>query len=185
MHLFLKSALILGVSSLLTLAHPPSAEARERRTDGPKGSEWGPTEHWAAGEAQIGLHFGALLSPGSSRGNSFSLGIDADYRPDDLFGVRFAYFQGVQSPRSSLFNLTPLIHTVFYNSRPYALFGPGVGLVKVDGDLKAKFNLAAGIGADFMFTDNVGMGLEYVWNILFDSSDLHFIGARLIYSFNL
>jgi len=153
------------------------------RTDGPSGAEYGKFDYLMDGGIQAGFHFGTLLNSDTDRDASFSLGGDIDYRPDELFGLRLAYFQGLNSPRSSLINLTPHIHSRFYNAEPYVLFGPGVAFVSQNGDLKTKFNLATGAGIDFMFTERLGLGLEYIWNSLIDANDLHLIGARIVFNF--
>lgn len=168
--------------SLLIFLCGASLSAAERRTDGPPGSEYGPFPTFD-GEAQIGLHFGAMLDTENSDDSSFSLGADLDYRPFALFGFRATYLQSIQKPRTSLISLTPLLHTEISNFRPYVSFGPGVAIINRT-DTEAKFAITGGIGGDFLMTDNLGLGLEYVYAALFDAIDLHQVGARVFYSFN-
>lgn len=167
-------------STSLLLSAP--AFSAVKRTDGPPGSEYG-DPHILEGELQIGLHFGALLSNRSSHNSSFSIGGDVDWRPYDLFGFRISGYQGLQKPRSTLISLTPLAHTDFSNLRPYVLFGPGLGLFDIDGDYKAKFLITAGLGADVMLTERIGLGVEYGYHSVFDLKDYHLVGARVLISF--
>jgi len=157
--------------------------AGQKRTNGPPGSEYGDFNQVLNGDLQVGLHFGTLVNPTTDRNSSFSLGADLDYRPYEVFGFRASYFQGMNSPRASVFSLTPLMHFEYSNMHSYVLAGPGIALVNQNHQTKTKFEFAAGLGADFMLNDYLGLGVEYVWNSIIDASDLHLIGARTVIAF--
>ena len=169
------------ISLLLISTAATSLQAvSEKRTDGPPGSEYGDFSAWE-GQFQIGGRFGAsLLSNGDK--TSFMVGADFDYRPFDLFGFRLSYEQALQKPRFSLIQLTPLIHTEFSNLRPYIFFGPGLAIAS-EADKKLKFSIAGGIGGDFMLMEKLGFGMLWTYYTLFDSVDVHTIGARISYWF--
>jgi len=173
------------VFALAFISFTGCASKNYKTTKGPVGSEWGPNS-WSAnsGEYQVGAHFGAQLNTDDSDRSSFGLGVDFDYRPDDLFGLRFTYLQGIDDPKPSLMSLTPLLHTQYSNLRPMLYFGPGIGLVKSSsGNREAKFGFMTGLGADFQFVDHFGMGILWQYNILFDAQDFQHVGARLYYIF--
>lgn len=155
-----------------------------KTTKGPVGTEWG-SNSWSSmnGEFQVGAQFGAELNTDDSDKSSFGLGLDVDYRPDDLFGLRLTYLQGVDNPSPSLIGLTPLAHFQYSNFRPMLYFGPGVGIVKSSsGNREAKFGFMTGVGADFQFVEHFGMGILWQYNILFNAQDFQHIGARLYYT---
>jgi len=158
-----------------------SANAKEKRTDGPPGSEYA---DWSKieGELQIGAHFGATVPTATSRNARIAIGADVDYRPYDLFGIRLNFFQGLQVPRSTLIGVTPLVQSRFSNLRPYALFGPGLGVMNYR-TTELRFVISTGVGADFMITDHFGFGMAAIYHFIFDSSDLATITARFMYSF--
>lgn len=161
-----------------------SFEADRKRTDGPEGSEYGdPGGSSFDGDIQLGLNFGATINEDTDQEASFTLGADVDFRPYDIFGFRLAYLHAVTKPRSAVVNLMPTAHFQFANALPYLLAGPGIGIVSINGDRKIKFNIGLGGGLDFMFNDRFGLGMFYQYNILFDTNDLHIIGARLIIGF--
>jgi hypothetical protein len=149
------------------------------RTDGPAGSEYGPSRIWE-GELLLGARFGAVAS---SKSSSLMVGADVDYRPLELFGFQLSYHQALQKKgRVALLNFTPLAYWEYSNLRPYALFGPGLAFYKAESS-QIKFSLNAGGGADFMLSENLGAGMNYTYHLLFDGRDRHSIGARLVFSF--
>jgi hypothetical protein len=176
MLLWRMSHLLLGFLGLSLLVTAP-----ERRTDGPPGSEFGDFSSWD-GQFSLGGKFGAsLLSNGDK--TSFAVGVDADYRPNDLFGFKLSFDQGLQTPRATLFQMTPFVHTEYSNVKPYALFGPGMAFFTGRGDTKLKFSLAAGVGADFMLRDTLGFGMQWTYVNILDSVDVHTLMTRISYWF--
>lgn len=169
------------VASSISLFNFQNVFASEKRTDGKPGSEYADFPSFE-GNFSLGAHFGALLSTRSKSSSSFLLGADADYRPFALFGMRFSYFQGVQSPRSSIFSLAPLVHTKISNFHPYLLGGPGVAIVTTP-DTKAKFLVSFGLGGDIELIEHFQLGMVWMYHAIFDSSDEHSISARISYSF--
>lgn len=152
-----------------------------KRTDGKEGSEWGDFSLWG-GEFQVGAQFGAIVFNNDTDSN-ISLGVDFDYRPAELFGIRLTYLQGLQSPRISDFSITPLVHTRYSNLRPYAFFGPGIAIVNFNNDTTAKFMFDFGAGADIEIVDQFSIGMLYTYHLVFDVSDHHSITARVAYVF--
>ena len=166
----------------LCIFSPKGLLAETPRTDGPEGSEYG-SPSLLEGELMLGARFGALLNNRYSSATSVLLGGDIDYRPLDLFGFQLSYHQGLQKKgRLALFNFTPIMHWEYSNLRPYALFGPGLAFYKQSGT-QTKFSLNAGGGADFMLSENFGVGLNYTYHLLFDSVDRQSLVARVVYSF--
>lgn len=165
-------------AAFLTLSSPLSA--KDKRTDGPAGSEFGDFKNWD-GQLQIGARFGASFLTNGDK-TSFLLGADADYRPADIFGFRLNFEQSLQSPRLSLIHFTPLIHTEYSNFKPYLFFGPGVTVVSGD-DTAAKFSLATGVGGDFMLTEKIGFGMLWTYYMIFDSVDATSLAARFSFWF--
>ena len=157
-----------------------SLNAQEKRTDGPPGSEYGDFDDWD-GTTQLGIHFGANVDAISDE-TSLSLGLDFDYRPTDLFGIRASFEQGVQKPRHSTFFLNPLIHNEYSNLNWYVNFGPGLTLLDLP-ERKARFLVSMGAGGDFMFNEKIGIGLFWNYSFVFGTSDMHHIGTRLSYQF--
>jgi len=177
-----KNASLLGLAlSLLFSLQAEKVSAQDRRTDGPPGSEYADFSNMR-GQLSIGGHFGALL-PSTGNGSSFLVGADADFRPYDLFGLRFTYHQGLQSPRGSVFALTPVVYSEFSNLIPYAFFGPGIAITNNRGGTKLKFSISMGAGADVLLIDHFGVGMLYMYNALLDSPDFHDLGARISYWF--
>lgn len=157
------------------------ASKTKLRTDGKKGEEYGKFDDLFEGEMQFGLQFGSLINTGDGSDSSFAVGGDVDYRPYELFGLRVTGLYGIDSPTPAIVSFTPLIHNEYSNFRPYALLGPGLGYIKDSrGDRKLRFNISAGGGADIMLTNYAGIGLLYQWNVLFQASDYHQIGARFV-----
>jgi len=160
-----------------------STISAQPRTDGPPGSEYGPP-HWAGGQFQAGLVFGSMFRLGEGSGSSLAAGLDLDYRPYDLFGLRASYTHSFQNHRGNVALLAPLIHGEFANLKPHLSFGPGIATVKfADGNRKLRFALGATIGGDVMVTDLIGVGLLYQYATLIDGPDLHNIAARVVFSF--
>ncbi len=174
-----KSFLVALLSVLFSL--PYSSEAKEKRTDGPPGSEYGDFKNWD-GDMSVGAHFGALLTNRSDDDSNFALGLDGDYRPYDVFGLRTTLMLGVSEPRSSFIEFTPIIHGQFSNIKPYALFGPGLGILN-EGGTEVKFIVAGGTGADIELTNHWQMGMLWVYHSIFDFADQHSLTARFSYKF--
>lgn len=172
--------LSLVLTGTLSLGLISDLQASVKRTDGPEGSEYGDFSRWD-GEFQVGLEFGALLNSNSKR-NAFALGLDLDYRPADLFGLRVSGFHGFKTPRTSTVLMTPLIHYEFSNLHPYFLAGPGIAIINRGGS-EAKFDIAMGAGADVRLFGQAQLGLLWIYNMVFDHIDHHIIGARISYVF--
>jgi hypothetical protein len=176
---------ILTMLSLLVLASFSLAYGDEynKRTDGPVGSEWDDFSSWKwKGNLQFGGQFGAILPSADHADSSFGLGLDADYRPFDLFGIRSALLQGFSSPKATLWNITPLIHYQYSNLVPYAMFGPGIAITNYK-ETKVKFDVSFGAGADVMLIDHLAFGMVWQYHSLIDSLDLHTLTARIAYLF--
>ncbi|MDB5039094.1 MAG: hypothetical protein JWQ35_2622 [Bacteriovoracaceae bacterium] len=167
--------------SLFALSILSNLHAAEKRTDGPPGSEYADFSK-LEGDLSFGAQFGALLSTRSHQNSSFAVGVDGDYRPYALFGFRFTALQGLSSPRSSTFSLTPLLHTKISNFEPYVLAGPSVAIVTTP-STKAKFAVSIGVGADIDLTQHLGLGMLWTYHSIIDSSDLHALTARISYKF--
>jgi hypothetical protein len=155
--------------------------ASEKRTDGKPGSEYADFGSFE-GDFSLGAEFGALLSSRSSGKSSFLVGFDADYRPYELFGVRFTFHQGLNSPKTSVFSLAPLLHTQISNFHPYVLGGPGIGILNA-GETKAKFLVSIGVGGDVELTRHFLLGMLWFYHSIIDSSDAHSLSARISYKF--
>lgn len=177
--IFLKNFGIL----LTSLIFVGCAAKSPKRTDGPKGSEYGPSASVFSSDFELGANFGAGFQASDTDENSFLLGLDLDIRPDELFGVRLQYLQGVDQPRPSLVSAQPLVFAGFSNARPYLSFGPGVAYVKNANDRQLRFLLAGATGVDILLTDKIGLGLFYQYNLIFDSPDFHAVAGRFFYSF--
>lgn len=157
------------------------AHAAEKRTDGPPGSEWADFSKFE-GDLSVGAHFGALLPTRSSQDSNFSIALDGDYRPYNIFGIRLTYLQGLSSPRTSIISITPLVHTHYSNLKPYAVFGPGLAIVNHP-STSAKFSISGGVGGDIEITDHFEMGMLWMFHSVIDSGDFHSLTARFAYKF--
>lgn len=176
---------IFGLIGFLALTSISVAygDQYDRRTDGAPGSEWADFSNWKwKGNLQFGGQFGAVLPTAGKADSSFGLGIDADFRPFELFGIRSTLLQGVTTPRSTLWNITPLVHSQFSNFVPYAMFGPGIAITNF-GDTTLKFDVSFGAGADVMLIDHIAFGMVWQYHALVDSTDIHTLTARIAYSF--
>lgn len=171
-----KKIILTLVLSFSTFA----VQAQTKRTDGPPGTEYGDFSDWD-GTSQIGLHIGAMSDQNTDE-TSLTLGVDFDYRPTDIFGIRASFEQGIQNPKHSLFLLTPLIHSEYSNMHWYFNFGPGLSLLDL-GSREAKFLIAFGVGGDFMFSDSIGIGLFWTFASVLGADDLNNLGARFCYQF--
>lgn len=168
---------------LLTLTQLACA-AKEKRTDGPPGSEYGDFSE-VKGRLSLGGQFGAIIHNTKSR-NSFGLGADVDFRPYDLFGIRLTVNQGVQKPRITNVALTPLAHLEYSNFRPYVFAGPGISMINERdgyGSRVVKFSINLGLGGDFIFAEHYGLGMLWTYDALISSTDANMITARLSYWF--
>ncbi len=166
--------------SLITIAlHPLSAD--DKRTDGKPGSEYADFSSWD-GDWRVGAEFGALVPTSDSAKTAFTVGLDVDFRPYELFGFRTSFLQGFKSPKLSLISMTPFIHTVYSNFMPYALVGPGIAIVNVGGT-EAKFMISLGAGADIAVVERFAVGMLWTYNALFDAFDVHTVTARFSYKF--
>jgi hypothetical protein len=157
-------------------------QAESLRTDGPPGSEYGKSPLFD-GELQFGFHFGSLIRHAKQDSASFSLGLDADWRPDELFGFKVFSLFALQKPRDFVISMLPLMHTQWGNLKPYAIFGPSLAIVQVNSSSKLKFGLSGGLGADVMITSFVGFGMQYLFHTLIGFRDLHYLGARVVFVF--
>lgn len=179
---FYKKKLSIAFLSLFfVFSLTPSLSAKTPRTDGPEGSEYGPTQ-WLDGDLQIGFEFGGVLDGDDSDENGMFIGGDIDYRPYDVFGARFTVQQTLKSPRNTLIHLTPMLHVDFLNLSAFVSAGPGVSIVNAGGT-SAKFSAAFGGGGDFFLGQYFGLGAHYHYVTIFDSSDIHTIGARIFVRF--
>lgn len=153
------------------------------RTDGPPGAEYGEAE-WANGELQLGAQFGAMFGKGSGSDHSLAAGVDVDYRPYDLFGLRASYLFSFENHKGQLLFLSPLVHGQFANLRPYVSFGPGLARMKYpDNETRIRFAVAGTVGGDVMLTDMFGIGMLYQGALVFAGPELHHVGARLVLHF--
>jgi len=170
-----KIFLTLGALLFVSTSH-----AQEKRTDGPPGTEYGDFSDWD-GRSQVGFHVGAMIDSNTDK-TGISLGLDFDYRPSDLFGIRATFEQGIQKAKHSFFFLTPLIHNNYSNLQWYFSFGPGLGLMDLS-SRQAKFLFALGLGGDFMFNEKIGLGMYWSYSFLLGGLDVNHVGARFCYQF--
>jgi hypothetical protein len=168
------------IFTLLFSALTLSVYGQTQRTDGPPGSEYGDFSDWD-GTSQIGIHLGAMTDQNADD-TSLSLGLDFDYRPTDVFGIRASVEQGLQDTKHTIFLLTPLVHSEYSNMHWYFNFGPGLSLLDLE-SRKAKFLIAFGVGGDFMFSDSIGVGLFWNFLSILGAQDLNNLGARFSYQF--
>jgi len=171
---------VFSLLSLLLLNSAAFAD-KQRRTDGPAGSEFGDFSSWD-GHFSAGVRFGGSFLANGDK-TSFLVGADTDYRPTDLFGFRLSFEQALQKPRLSLIHFSPLLWTEISNFRPYLFGGPGVTYINAVNNTGIKFSMNFGLGGDFMMTDRLGFGMLWSYYAIFDTTDAHTLAARFSYYF--
>ncbi len=120
------------------------------------------------GQSAVGINLGYSIALDEPKPKNIELGVKYQYNLSDPLRLEAAFNYGLKNKHVSFMDYAVNVHYLFNvaeSFKIYPLVGVGAITVKPEGgDSETKFMAQAGVGGEYLITENLSLSLEIKYN---------------------